>query len=281
MTESLTAVDVVGQLLKNFDDEPAWVLAQLSRLVQRAERLEHRPKNSNLTEAGLQFQLSSILEAGLRCVQWGKDSAGLFAELESAGFDITELSDLTTAGLGNKSAVQILVNELGRTRSPEVRSTILAELASEWAAPYAIASLFSLFKQIDPTGDPDPNSLRWQIADVFRQYASVAWEDELLGIAADPANGDSRLLTIEALGRFSGRKKELTPVMLEFLNTQEMVLYLPAASALGRWGVQEARPRMQWLIDTSSDRRADPAQAEWESDQLRKALWRIGSTPPA
>ncbi|HEX4056813.1 MAG TPA: HEAT repeat domain-containing protein [Galbitalea sp.] len=271
----MTIRGVTDELSRGIDKEPIRVQREIAQLVDRAESLG-APSNAHLTQDHLQRNLARLLKEKQAAITAGRESAGLFGALSAVGVEVERLEDLGSDGRDDSRAVPVLLDCFRRTNSRALRSHILAALGREWASNDALDALFEEFQRIDPSADPGPNSVRWKIVGAIGQRVTVEWKDRLLKVASDPQNAEVRRQAIRGLARLGGARAELIPVFLEFLDSHDPDLFVPAAAALGAWRVPQARPRIQELIDVESSRddRSD-THSLWVLGELRKALWRI------
>lgn len=269
----------LAEVFDGFDEQPERVQKQLLDLAADVENIDKQVLRLNLGPASVERRLERYRQTAKTIREYGRQQAGIFADLEDVGLFIDRLSDLRKPGVGNARAVPILLKWLPSLPPNLVHFQVIPALGQPWAKPDAIQPLFDVFHTLTPVTDLDPNSLRWFIAQSLLDLVDDSWFDQVLAIATDPDAGDSRDPFIRALGKMRKHRDELVPVMLDFLRNDSSFLYLPAAKVLVHWKITEARPIVQHLLDTVDTRPlqpgADPQYPPWERSELKKILKRF------
>lgn len=281
--KDLSLEEVISTLQEGYADLPWRVQKEVQYCLESVHEKVARRLPVPASSGALQHEFRRVLKRKAMSIEFNRHAEGLLRDLEDAGFVVETPWDLRVPGVDGTDAVPILLKWLHDTEYRDVKLAIMAPLDMKWAAPAVIGPLFTEFHRVDPAEDQEPNGVRWGILNVLKEHATPAWMDDFVAIASDPRSGDSRELAIDALARLSSRREQLTPLMLQFLNSDEESLYRPAAAALARWKVAEARPRIQYLIDTAEERNAarplPKDEVEWERDELRKAFMKILPKP--
>jgi hypothetical protein len=127
---------------------------------------------------------------------WREAEAPLVEELRAAGLEVDSAWDLVNRREPYPEALPVLVEHLHRPYPDRVREGIARALAVPGDAKFAWESLATLYEREDQGTDTK--------AGLAVALAAVADDDvvqELIALARDPANGESRVLLLRGLAR--------------------------------------------------------------------------------
>jgi hypothetical protein len=116
--------------------------------------------------------------------------------LHRAGIEVESSWDLVNTSTPYPVALPILLNHLGRPYPDRVREGIARALAVRGDGEFAWDELVRLYRA-EPVGTDTKDGLAVALCAVAHDGVI----DELIGLARDPVQGDSRLLLLEALKR--------------------------------------------------------------------------------
>ncbi len=228
-----TADELMGEL----EQRPEFVARQHERLLEREENRR----------------------------RYAEAAAGLLVDLAAAGFVVETLAQLRQRGVGDRSAVPVLVKWLPQVSYLPLKRDVIATLGSAWARPAAAGPLVAEFGRIDPDEDTADTSVRWSIGDALERVADESVVDDLIAIATDVGQGRHRALVVAALGNMGKARDRVLPVLVGLLDDEVVAPY--AVMALGKLRAHEVRPMVESFLNH---------REAWVRKEAKKALARLG-----
>jgi hypothetical protein len=134
-------------------------------------------------------------ELAQRAAAWREAEAPLVAALRGVGCDVESVWDLVNTSVSYAAAVPVLLEHVERPYPDRVREGIARALGVPEASP-AADTLLRLYR-----AEPAATDAKQGLAVAVANAAGDARLDDVIALAADPANGTSRLLLLSALAR--------------------------------------------------------------------------------
>lgn len=195
------------------------------------------------------------------------DAAPLLDDLTRAGFEVDDISSLRYPGVGNKTALPVLLDWLQRDTSSSIKRSVLLALSGRWAGSTVLAPLMSEFWRIDPDDDKGADSIRSQILLVVDNHANASVVDDLLTIMDDERQGSARKFAALALGKVRSEAERTVPALLRAARGNgEPYLDIYALIALGMLKESGAKPLIEAALEDP-----DP----WVRKKMKQALAKL------
>src|SRR5262245_46061336 len=122
-------------------------------------------------------------------------SAGLLADLASAGYPVETVGDLRLMNRRYSGAIPILLAWLPQIEEVRVKREIINALAVRWARPSPASALLREYRCA--TGDM---TLQWAVGNALSAVADDHVFDEVVALARDQQHGKAREMVVVALG---------------------------------------------------------------------------------
>ena len=244
-----------------------------TELWRSAEELQRIFENN--PERNVRSSIDGLLKQRAMSIDFDRMSAGLFRDLEAAGYNPPSLEHLADSRYGDLGALPILLDWFDKTDESFLRQKIMWAVGS-WAFPQAIPLLFERFHRIDPADDPH-GYVRGEILRAMSRHIRAVDRQQWAAIAADPAQHDVHDQALEGISNLRKRPDDLVEFVEGFLSDPNSLTATAAAEALGRWRVVEALPAIQRLADEIEARnaRADESEIDYNTDRLEDVIKKL------
>ena len=132
--------------------------------------------------------------------RYARDAVGLVADLEDAGFHVERLHELRRPGVGNTTALPILIRWLHALPCSPLKRDVCYVLGSSWARPGAASALLAEYHMLDDRDDLCAALTRAAILTSLERVADDGVFSEVVAIATDAGRGVARGMAVVALG---------------------------------------------------------------------------------
>jgi hypothetical protein len=151
-----------------------------------------------------------------------REQEDLLADLKSAGFQVESVWDFVNTAEKYPNAIPILLRHLTLPYSKRTKEGIVRALTVDYAGREVLAELI---KQFHEQSDSSANSLKWVLGNAISQVARPSDAETVIGLAIDPAHGDSRDMITQRLPRVVRDKKRLLDVLRHLLSDKQTEPY--------------------------------------------------------
>ena len=240
-------------------------LAAIYRATEFLRRREH-----TIEPAELQKLLHSQAERARSAREYWVEADETWRQLGELGLEVgTETSLYPQGPQWDARALPVVLDRIARSRNSAVRRDLLRVLyLNAWSRPGAAGPLLEMFRELDSEEHPPSGELRWLMVRTICRTATDRLYPEILEMASDERVGEYRAQFIGALGRMRKHRDALVPIMMGFLLEESHSAYLPAATVLARWNIDEARLPIRRLL-YSAENSPDPVD-HGERDRLNR-----------
>lgn len=189
-------------------------------------------------------------------------SAGVFEDLEAAGYQVSSVAELRNSGFRYREAVPVLLRWLPRVATESEREEIVRALSVPWAQE-ALGPLIAQFSAEPVPASPQGELVRWAVGNALE----VLWDDrhfdELATLARDARLGTARQMLVLGLGK--SKRREAVDVLVGLLDDPDVDGH--AVKALGKLRAPASRSA---LLGKVNDKRA------WVRKEAQRALAALG-----
>ncbi|MFN8482989.1 MAG: HEAT repeat domain-containing protein [Anaerolineae bacterium] len=181
------------------------------------------------------------LEREQAAEEYQRAAEPLLAELAQIGFPVQTVGELYQGKLNYKAAIPVLLRWLPNIRNRYVQDDVVRALTVRWARPIAAPVLLRMFDQID---DPTGTGLKWTVANALSVVADDSVFDQIVALATDKTNGQSREMLTVTLGNM--KNPYAVDVLISLLSDDEVAGH--ALIGLGKLKAQRARPLIESFL---------------------------------
>jgi hypothetical protein len=156
-----------------------------------------------------------------------KEEAHLLSDLANVGIRVDSVWDFVNTGDRYPAAIPVLLRHLMLPYSKRTKEGIVRALTVNYAGPEVLCELIRQFRE---QADNSANSLKWVLGNAISEVAGPADAETVIGLATDPAHGESRDMITQRLPRVVRDKARLREVLQHLMGDKQTEPYARRAS---------------------------------------------------
>ncbi|MCS5517870.1 hypothetical protein, partial [Curtobacterium flaccumfaciens] len=124
------------------------------------------------------------------------EQSAILADLRALGYDFSNLSVFAEARIRYKDAIPLLIEWLGKARTPAMQQDLAHALSNPSAKGTAMPALIGAFRNFTDEADT-----RWAVGASIESAYVDTYFDDVAALALDRNYGDARQMVALALGK--------------------------------------------------------------------------------